>query len=509
MMNMDLSKKTGLIISLTVGLLVIGSLLYQQNKYTEYKSDDLLHTMETIVENGQEVIKGFAELQDDGAINREYLLEELKQHQDYRDSKFYKSIPVIAALSSMEKLSTEKGFTLRTPKKQPRNPENEPTAYERKIIDYFITTGETQYSIIDSENDLIVYAKPVVIGKSCLSCHGDPADSPTGDGRDVLGFEMEGWDEGQVVGAYILSSPKEILDAEVREAFLTSAAVILGLGLLCLVFSVTYMRKGVVLPILSSIRQLNERAESTREQSMRLLGLSTKVSEGSQHQAAAIEETSASAEEISAQTHSSKQQCTSAADMMTEVMHAIHASVDDLRTLNEAMEEVKSSGDEISGIVNTIDDIAFQTNLLALNASVEAARAGEAGAGFSVVADEVRKLAQKSAEAARQTSDRITRSTTAIAKSDSMKEKISEALERVKTKSSLMVQSNQQIVEMAEEQENGILQMKTALEQIQEVTLEHSSISDETNHISNDISQLIDEIVLEMKEVQRRITKDD
>ena len=76
----------------------------------------------------------------------------------------------------------------------------------------------------------------------------------------------------------------------------------------------------------------------------------------------------------------------------------------DVRTIVEQaagqVRELNTSANEINKFVISVSRIAEQTNLLSLNAAIEAARAGEAGRGFAVVAGEVRKLADQTQAAA-------------------------------------------------------------------------------------------------------------
>jgi methyl-accepting chemotaxis protein len=144
-----------------------------------------------------------------------------------------------------------------------------------------------------------------------------------------------------------------------------------------------------------------------------------------------------------------------------------------------SMNEISNSSGKISKIIKVIDEIAFQTNILALNAAVEAARAGTAGMGFAVVADEVRNLAQRSAQAAKDTTQLIEES---IGRSAEGKQKLDEVAQAISsvTESSNNIRSLVENVHLGSEQQaKGIEQIARAVSRMEQVTQQLASSAEE------------------------------
>jgi methyl-accepting chemotaxis protein len=156
-------------------------------------------------------------------------------------------------------------------------------------------------------------------------------------------------------------------------------------------------------PVIASVRVITERIERIASSSEAVVAASRSLAEGASEQASAVEETSASLEQLSIMTRENADHSARANLAVQETQQIVSRAYESMNQLNASIAEISRASEETGKIIRTIDEIAFQTNLLALNAAVEAARAGEAGAGFAVVANEVRNLATRSAEAARNT----------------------------------------------------------------------------------------------------------
>ncbi len=171
----------------------------------------------------------------------------------------------------------------------------------------------------------------------------------------------------------------------------------------------------------SMVEHIRSAAQQVGTRSQALSGLSSGAYGGIEQQsgeissmAGAVEEFSATAQDIADNMRSTERLASDNAqqtrigrasmDEASMALQQISAALDDTGNVVNALGQ---RSQEIGGIVGVITSIAEQTNLLALNAAIEAARAGEMGRGFAVVADEVRNLAARTREATTEISSMI------------------------------------------------------------------------------------------------------
>jgi methyl-accepting chemotaxis protein len=345
---------------------------------------------------------------------------------------------------------------------------------------YFEVTEPAAQSVLAGIDELLVHQDQLMNGLQAAAGHYTDETMPAmAEVQDLLHEINDTTNEHVMTDAAMLGAAQQ-----------TRAAVMVlcGVAIVVGVVMAWWIARVIIKALGRIVQGMSSGSQQVAAAAGQVAGSSQNLAEGSTTQAANLQETSASLQEMTAMTRQNAENARRAQEVTTGVRESGESGRAAVDRMTGAIEKIKTSSDETARIIKTIDEIAFQTNLLALNAAVEAARAGEAGKGFAVVAEEVRNLAQRSAEAARTTSDLIVQSQENAQEGVSVNEEVASMLTSIVDGVSEVDGLVRQVAQANREQSEGIDQVTEAVGRMDQVTQNTATVSEESAAAAEEMS---------------------
>ncbi|MFN3165679.1 MAG: methyl-accepting chemotaxis protein, partial [Phycisphaeraceae bacterium] len=394
----------GLTLTIITLIVVVNNLVFI-DKHRAAANQSMIDKAAAFTAVADEAKNHTGDLQADGVFSNEALLAELAEERaaagdsyDYTRARIFKTIPVVAGWYAAQEAAEREDIDFQISSFDARNPDNEPDAqqgdedFDRRgpfaaslltdLEQQVAAGGEETISRVDESTNTLHYMRAIKLTQDCMLCHGDPATSPTGDGKDVLGFTMEDWSVGDMHGAYHVMMPLSKVDDDVAEAttsvLLFVVPMVVG-AVILFVFALRLMFGKPVNQLVAKFKQivetldLRERVEIHSNDEVGQLGtwfnqlvekmhdVIAEVTGASTEVAAASTEIAASAEQIAAGANEQSAQITQVSsaveEMSASVVEVARKSADAANSANESGRIASEGGSVVTETITGMRSI--------------------------------------------------------------------------------------------------------------------------------------------------------